>query len=306
MEQEVQLTLTGIDLPDRMQRLSTTTKVSISRIRQSFPKLQFVKDDEIMRWYVRLHTIMQHDEKCKSCKKSDAEMQHCCKEYVTSEGGRIVISEGPCPQRGRQKKEQEMSLLVKKARIVGRYADKKFSNFEVETHNKAAYLLCKSYSESFPRENGLFLSGPTGTGKTHLALSVLMDNLERGHTGLFVTVPDFLDEIKASFAPGADRTEIMSEAKNVELLVLDDMGTEKLTDFVAEQIFTLINHRYIHKLPTIVTSNLNITDLAERIGPRVSSRLREMCSGITVNGPDYRARRKRSGSSVFGGSPKGN
>ena len=218
-------------------------------------------------------------------------MAECYKEYVESVEGKVVIREGPCPRRIIERKEQKFEALLKKSRLSARYLDKKFTNFMLSDDNRAAFLVCKSYADRIPRDNGLFLSGPTGTGKTHLAVAVLQESLLKGHSGLFVTMPDFLDEIKSSFAPGAEKSDIMNEAKKTSLLVLDDVGTEKLTDFVAEQMFTLINHRYVNKLPTIITSNLDISALADRIGPRVSSRLREMCSGITLNGADYRVRK---------------
>lgn len=278
-------------LQDKSQVIPTMTSDSTLRIRQIFPSLEYVKEEIIYLSYAHLLAIVAHNMECQNCHKTMADMAECYKEYVTSFDGQIIFSSGPCPKRARQSKYQRIEGLLKKSRLSKRFLERRFDTFVVTDQTRLAYQVCKSYAEGMPHDTGLLLTGPTGTGKTHLAVAILQVALEKGYSGLFVTVPELLDSIKNSFAPGADREELFDAAKDAEILVLDDIGVEKVTDFVAEKIFTLINSRYEDMLPTIVTSNLTMKELADRLGSRVVSRLCEMTTGALLGGSDYRLKR---------------
>jgi DNA replication protein DnaC len=146
------------------------------------------------------------------------------------------------------------------------------------------------------RRKSLFLWGPFGTGKTGLAVSALREWI--GHFGgeqdcLFMTVPNLLDRIRSTYGPSTDSTErqVLESVKSVGLLVLDDLGAERVTDWVAEKLFTIINHRHDEDLETIFTSNLNIAELASHIGERTTWRIVEMCEVVHIDGPNLRDRR---------------
>ncbi|MBB4711156.1 DNA replication protein DnaC [Streptomyces luteogriseus] len=134
----------------------------------------------------------------------------------------------------------------------------------------------------------LLLVGPTGTGKTHYAWSLLGAVAETGtqvrwqmHTAA---------DLYASLRPrdGEDSESTFERIANAHLLVLDDLGASKWTEWVEEITYRLINHRYEECLPSIFTSNLPPTELRDALGGRVASRLTEMCDRITLKGDDRR------------------
>lgn len=144
-----------------------------------------------------------------------------------------------------------------------------------------------------PGKGGLYIHGKFGSGKTGLAVSALRAHIFRqGRAGYFATVPNLLDAIRDGY--GEKREDgmptLIDRVRNVEVLVLDDIGAERPTDWVVEKLFTIINHRHDECLATIFTSNYEIGDLAERIGERTAWRIVEMCKVVLLKGPNLRAK----------------
>ena len=143
-------------------------------------------------------------------------------------------------------------------------------------------------------KKGIYLHGAVGTGKTHIAYAIKKhyDMPEAGRYLRMWNVVDLMHEIKADFDRDAYSKrrpeEELTERDRRFLLILDDMGAEKPTDFVAETLYRIINHRYIHEIPTIITSNYSIGELADRIGERSASRIVEMCDIVELTGGDRR------------------
>ncbi len=138
---------------------------------------------------------------------------------------------------------------------------------------------------------GLYIHGPVGTGKTHIAYALKKKWCEQqGRSALFWNTTELLRSIKNDFDKklyDRDREE-QNIMESRGLLFLDDIGSEKITDFVAETFYLIVNHRYQEVLPIIFTSNLPIKDLAERIGDRTASRIVEMCDVVELIGDDKR------------------
>lgn len=133
----------------------------------------------------------------------------------------------------------------------------------------------------------LLLMGSYGCGKTHLAAAVANHAVAHGVQTLFLTVPDLLDWLRYSYQdPDETFENRFEEIRNVRLLVLDDLGTQNATPWAEEKLFQIINHRYVNRLSTIVTTNL---DLAE-IDGRITSRLQDadLVSLVRMTAPDYR------------------
>jgi len=222
-------------------------------------------------------------------------------------GWKIEIREGAevalrCPDcTGKKKTERVMDS----ARIPPRYWPKGFDVF-VEHHPSQIRALKKAveFVEAFPDlGKGLLFIGSCGVGKTHLAVAILKTILqEKEATGRFVDETDFLRRLHYTYGPGAVNTEseMLLPLMNVELLVWDDLGTGRPTDWARETMRMVLNHRYTYQKLTILTSNLKLRasaggspgpadqSLEERIGTRMFSRLLEMCEVIEVCGPDAR------------------
>src|ERR687893_482486 len=155
----------------------------------------------------------------------------------------------------------------------------------------------KNWEENREAGRGLYFCGGVGTGKTHLAVAVMNELITKKRVpSLFVTVPELLDNLRGAYNdPGRNLDEWMDAVQHADLLILDDLGSEKPTDWVRERIFVIVNHRYRESLPTIFTSNIGPKDLAQQLGERTASRIIAMCDWIALEGEDYRETSAREG-----------
>lgn len=135
----------------------------------------------------------------------------------------------------------------------------------------------------------LLLAGPTGTGKTHLAFATLRLASEAGHKTL-PWVATSTAALYGDLRPSAKRDSeaIFTKVMNAPLLLLDDLGAAKTTEWTEEITYRLIDHRYNHCLPSIFTTNARKGELTEILGDRTGSRLTEMCQKVVLQGTDRR------------------
>ncbi len=138
---------------------------------------------------------------------------------------------------------------------------------------------------------GLWLFGGTGTGKTTLAMLISKAALEAGKSVAIYSLPKLLARIRRTYdsEPGGDSyLSLFDKLTSVDLLHIDDLGAEKRSDWVLEQLYSLINERYETERAVMITTNLNGLDLEKQIEGRTVSRLTEMCEEVDLPGLDQR------------------
>jgi DNA replication protein DnaC len=145
--------------------------------------------------------------------------------------------------------------------------------------------------EHLERGRGLWIYGDVGTGKTTLAMLVARHALEAGHSVAIYSLPRLLAEIRATFEEGAEHsyTGLLDRLSQVDLLHVDDVGAEKTSDWVLEQLYAIVNARYEDERSIVLTTNIQDPgELAEQIGARTVSRLEQMCDVLPLCGEDKR------------------
>jgi DNA replication protein DnaC len=228
--------------------------------------------------------------------------------------------------------EERAARVMERARVPKRYEHCDFQSYVTDLADgktwtaqhsqslKQAKLLVQGFVRDYPSsaEKGLLLMGPSGVGKTHLAVASLKELIRRGHGGLFCDYRELLKEIQGSYNPASGSTEmgILEPIRTVEILVLDDLGASKPSAWVLDIIGLVLNARYNERRMTILTTNyfdeapaaeaaaklpggqrvvVREDGLADRIGVRMRSRLFEMCRTVEVYAPDFRREVRQAG-----------
>ena len=236
--------------------------------------------------------------------------RYCKKEYKLGFTEEEYLPDCICQyEREVQKKKGKKlvgTIQSRKAVVNKRFYNKTFANFKKESNIKA-YNECLGYvrnlEDNLEQGKGLFLTGNVGSGKTHL-IAAMVDWIARMTTKrayrawiIFITSVDLLALIKYTFDrknKDDDNTEeLMSKLEDCDLLIIDDLGTEKTTDWASELFYKIIDSRYSNLKSTIITTNLTDQELKEKLSERLVSRIYEMCKGIKLSGKDYRLEKLR-------------
>lgn len=194
--------------------------------------------------------------------------------------------------------QERLDRLFQQSRLGRRFRDKTLENFRTNKKNKRALQVVCRYVEKFYENleagKGLIIMGKIGTGKTHLAAAILHKVISQMRTGIRMAVPELLDEIRATYREGSlvGSETLLEELKKVNLLILDDIGKEKPTEWVRERLYVIINARYENMLPTVYTTNCNEEELKQQIGEAITSRIYETCEPVLLTGSDYRKNRE--------------
>jgi len=192
------------------------------------------------------------------------------------------------------KKRQASETRLFQISNLDAYGKMVFDNFDMHgldgrkqtnTTLEVAFNTAQNYSHKL---NGwLLIMGDFGCGKTHLAAAIANEVVAHNVETLFLTVPDLLDWLRFTYSSKETTyEERFEEIRNIRFLVLDDLGTQNATPWAREKLFQIINFRYIHKLPTVITTNLDMTQIEDRISSRLQDR--NLVIKLQIDAPDYR------------------
>lgn len=220
---------------------------------------------------------------------------------IVDDNGRFYSALRLCKHERASRQQKKIDRLFRSACVPAAYASDTFSTYEVTGDNAEAVAAAK-WIVNAGDARGLFIYGPRGTGKTKLAAIIANEKAKAGSPVLFSSVPDLLEDIRRSY--GTNKVaETMDAARTTPCLVLDDLGAERITEWVGEQLFCLLNYRYNNRLQTVITTNYDMAALAERLtiydrsgnaddtqAQRIMSRIYGMCERVYLGGKDWRQR----------------
>ena len=200
----------------------------------------------------------------------------------------------------------KVDKIIKNSKMSNRNLNYKFENFEVNSNNKKVYQSLKEYSEKLANSverKGLILVGNNGVGKTHLACSIANELIKNGIPIIYGTLINLLAELKNTYDVYNNISEmkIIKLYEKVDLLIIDDLGKEKPSEWGLEKLFTIINTRYENNSPVIITTNYDQNSLINRLNingeietaKSIISRLYEMCYLVKIEDRDHRIKDKK-------------
>ena len=195
---------------------------------------------------------------------------------------------------------KQIDKLFQNNNLGKRQLNSTFENYKITNKNKKAYDNAKKYANKLinrATDKGLFITGTYGVGKTYLASCIANEVIKNKITVVFGTLIQLLDYIKDTYKDSdmSDK-EYLNLYYSVDLLIIDDLGKEKPTEWVLEKLFLIVNNRYNNYLPIVITTNYNRNQLRERLCVNknysmvdsIISRLYEMCGGIEIKDEDHR------------------
>jgi DNA replication protein DnaC len=216
-------------------------------------------------------------------------------------GTGLEVVAGKGARRCRCRAQERQARLLEAARIPSRYARCTLSNYRPAPGQGTqfqAFNYAFKLADEYPAvERGLLFTGPVGTGKTHLAAAILHGLVGKGVSCLFYEFGALLKEIQNSYNPVSQASEmkVLAPVYKTEVLVLDELGASKPTDWVRDTMMQVIGARYNERRLTIFTTNYPDArrapaeeTLEDRVGVRLRSRLYEMCRTVVIEGEDHR------------------
>lgn len=204
-----------------------------------------------------------------------------------------------------EQKRRKIEAILGRSGIKKRYLSRSFENFVVNDVNRKAYEIAKSYvdnwQENKDKGEGLYFEGTCGTGKTHLAVAIAMKLINQGVPVICKTSIDLLASIKQSYERDStvNEEDVIEAYNTVDLLVIDDLGKERATEWSVPILYRIINDRYENMLPTVITTNYNTDDLIDKLNASndnekaeaIISRFKGSASCVTMAWEDYRRKR---------------
>ena len=257
--------------------------------------------EQIRRHLDEIVDIERAQDLCRGCTgQTCKQTSHGMIPVVEVHDGRFSYALKVCRHERQRREREKIARLFASARIPRAYERDTFADYTVTDGNRKAVEAARWMLAG---GRGVFLYGTKGTGKSKLAAIIANERARAGSPVLFASMPDLMADIRASFASGGT-SERVQAVKETPFLVLDDLGAEKMTEWVGEQLFCIVNHRYNEQLPTVVTSNYSPTQIIRHMatvdrdgnviddmqGQRIMSRIYGMCERVEVRGADWRMR----------------
>ncbi|WP_289088324.1 ATP-binding protein [uncultured Veillonella sp.] len=263
------------------------------RIEEALAREHVVLDEAVAKndnYFLRLLEFAESNEHCTFHCPGRTHCDSAIKGYTARMDAHGYISYCKC-KAGDTYWDIFSTSQTKASHIPALYRQMTLANYKETEDNKKALCYAKELLAQGTAGKGLFLTGTTGTGKTHLAVATLQAWIEKGHSGAFCTVPLLVDQLRECMDGNDGKSVYMDRLARVDLLVLDDFGAEYSTDWVRSQMWLIINARYAEHKPFIITSNLRLEDIEAGggvQGQRICSRIAGHCHVLELGGADRR------------------
>ena len=209
-------------------------------------------------------------------------------------------------QKKRQHYKEIINQFYSQNYISKRLKEYKFDNFKVTDINKKEVEIAKDYTNKCINnklENGLIITGNSGVGKTHLAASISNELIQKDILVLMGRLTSLLDMIKETFKDNSkSENELIDLFSNLDMIVIDDLGTEKISQWALDKLYTIIENRNENKLPIIITTRFDKQNLLNRfyqsndkdLSNAIIQKLYQMCYGIELKRYDENEKEKVS------------
>lgn len=189
-------------------------------------------------------------------------------------------------------KQEKIDRAFKLSGVSGRFKQKRLGDLESKI---ALYKECEKYVQRWPemRQNGFgfYFWGNVGAGKTHTATALANELMEKQMVEvLFLSMPETVSRVKKTFDSPLKTIDasLFDKMKEVELLVIDDLGVEKLSDWLESEMYQIVDYRWKNQKPMIITSNQSLDDLYKHYKPQIASRIWSCCKAIKFADKDRR------------------
>lgn len=197
-----------------------------------------------------------------------------------------------------------INRILGESGIKKRFLSRTFENYKITPENRKAYDAAKEYADNFEYNEktgkGIYFEGTNGTGKTHLAVAISLQLINKGVPVICKSSIDLLADVKKAYDKAGDISEnaVIDIYRKVDLLIIDDLGKEQCTPWTVSTLYAILDYRYEDMKPTIITTNYNEEMLIKRLTPQggdslnaeaIVSRFRECNDVVTMAWEDYRS-----------------
>ena len=233
----------------------------------------------------------RHARQCENCRPVDPECPRCHGAKFLSRKVKVGVFDYIACDCQTESLRRAREIYSGLAAIM---PSQTFGNFIPTPETQAAYQTAREFAETQTDYHILTLHGGVGTGKTHLLQAIGWMSLEQGRQPKFVSVARYLDKLRDSFNDDSPVTfaEVYAPLESAVILLLDDIGAERLTNWGQEQLYKIVNYRYQERLAMAVSMNLNEKQAVDIYGERTASRLLDTDSGrvrvVSTGDWDYR------------------